>query len=117
MRRLRRAGHHTFLNLSTVSPLLIFSLFIGRGVRGGRKRKLDCFSAELPGESEYEYFGRFLYDTPKSVGWKEWLTWTLELMLLFTSYTFVMSCQAEATNPSCISIFEFPDHVQAGMIS
>ena len=71
---------------STISPLLIFSLFIGRGVCGGRKRKLDCFSA-LPGESEYEYFVRFLYDTPKSVGWKEWLTWTLELMLLFTSYT------------------------------
>lgn len=35
----------------------------------------------------YEYFGRLLHDTRKSVGWKLRLTRMHELLLLFESYT------------------------------
>jgi hypothetical protein len=44
----------------------------------------------------------------KSVGWKERLTRTLELTVVYIVY---VSRQAEATNLSCISTVEFPSHV------
>jgi hypothetical protein len=51
---------------------------------------------QVPDESVGEYFGSSLYGTCKSVGWKERQTRTLELLLLFASYTclqFVCHCK------------------------